>query len=75
MERRTATGNLLRALHRLHRCERGAEGLEKLLIIGAVALPLLGLLLLFRDKITELLSSQWSEVAGDVESDTDLADP
>src|SRR5688572_6984909 len=36
---------LLDALARLHRDERGAEGLEKLLIIGAIVIPLLALLI------------------------------
>lgn len=51
---------------RIHRDERGAEGLEKLLIIGAIVLPLLGLLIVFRGKITEWLQDAW----GDVEDDS-----
>ncbi|MDX1682641.1 MAG: hypothetical protein R3336_05945 [Phycisphaeraceae bacterium] len=63
---------------RLHRSEQGAEGLEKLLIIGAIVLPLLGLLILFRDKITSLLTDNWEQVADDTNTfseDGDLADP
>jgi hypothetical protein len=61
---------------RLHRCERGSEGLEKLLIIGAIVLPLLGLLLVFRDKITELLTDNWEQVADDTNTfSDDLTDP
>ena len=44
--------NLMHNIRRLHHCERGAEGLEKLLIIAAIVLPLLGLLLYFKDFIT-----------------------
>lgn len=51
-------------LLRLHRDERGAEGLEKLLIIAAIVLPLLGLLIVFRQKIGEWSSSMWDQVKG-----------
>jgi len=56
------------ALKRLYRCEKGAEGLEKLLIIGAIVIPLLGLLLVFREKITEWTQGMWSDVQDDSES-------
>jgi len=49
-------------LLRLHRDERGAEGLEKLLIICAIVLPLLGVLIIFRDRISEWVTEVWSEV-------------
>ncbi len=52
-------------LSRLHRDERGAEGLEKLLIIAAIVLPLLGLLILFRQRIGEWVNDQWTEVRGE----------
>jgi len=74
----TLTRQTRQMLLRLHRSEQGAEGLEKLLIIGAIVLPLLGLLLLFRDRITELLTGNWEEVAGDTNDfvdDDDLAEP
>lgn len=56
---------------RIHRDDRGAEGLEKLLIIGAIVLPLLGLLIVFRAKITEWLQDAW----GTVEDDSKDYDP
>lgn len=56
---------------RLHRDEKGAEGLEKLLIVGAIVLPLLGVLIIFRDKISEWVSDKW----GDVQSDADTDPP
>lgn len=56
------------ALIRLHRCEKGAEGLEKLLIIGAIVIPLLGLLIVFRDKITDWTQGFWEDVQDDSES-------
>ena len=61
-------------LMRLHRCERGAEGLEKLLIIAAIVLPLLGLLIYFRGWITEWVGDNVTEVRGDADDyDPDTA--
>ncbi|MEE9405163.1 MAG: hypothetical protein V3V20_09735 [Algisphaera sp.] len=54
---------------RLHRDERGAEGLEKLLIIAAIVLPLLGLLIVFRQRIGEWVNSQWLEVKGEAQEE------
>jgi len=50
-----------------HREEKGAEGLEKLLIVAAIVLPLLGLLIYFRDWITEWVGGE----AEDVRTDSD----
>ncbi len=57
---------------RLHADERGAEGLEKLLIIGAVVLPLLGLLIFFRNELREWVEGLWETVSG---QGTDWDDP
>ena len=54
-----------RVVRRLHSDEQGAEGLEKLLIIAAIVLPLLGLLIVFRQAIGEWASKMWNEIAGD----------
>ncbi|HAI11229.1 MAG TPA: hypothetical protein DCM28_05955 [Phycisphaerales bacterium] len=51
---------------RLYRDEQGAEGLEKLLIIGAIVLPLLAALFFYRREITDMVKGNWN----DVESDT-----
>jgi len=56
------------ALIRLYRCEKGAEGLEKLLIIGAIVIPLLGLLIIFRGKITDWTQGMWNNVQDDSQS-------
>lgn len=56
---------------RLHRSEQGAEGLEKLLIIGAIVLPLLGLLIIFRGDLTDWVKSIWV----DTQDDADNYDP
>jgi Flp pilus assembly pilin Flp len=57
-----------RAAVRVYRCEKGAEGLEKLLIIGAIVIPLLGALIFFRDQISEWVSGAWSDVQDDVDN-------
>lgn len=48
-------------LLRLHRDEQGAEGLEKLLIIAALVLPLLGILMWYRDDITNWIADLWEQ--------------
>ena len=50
-----------RGVARLHRDERGAEGLEKLLIIAAIVLPLLGLLIYFRNEIKSWVNDVWGK--------------
>jgi len=50
---------------KLHRDERGAEGIEKLLILAAIALPLLGLLLFFRNDLWEWVEGIWDDVKGE----------
>ena len=59
---------VIEALKRLHADERGAEGLEKLLIIAAIVLPLLGLLIVFRQNIGEWVSGLWNQIRGDAET-------
>jgi len=61
---------VIRQLKRLHRDERGAEGLEKLLIVAAIVLPLLGLLIIFRNEIRDWVVSRWKEAQNDATSDT-----
>ncbi len=50
---------------RLYRCDRGAEGLEKLLIIGAIVLPLLAVLFFYRKEITDMVRGNWDTVESD----------
>jgi len=52
-------------LTRLMRDERGAEGLEKLLIIAAIVLPLLGVLLYFKGWLVEWLADSAEQVKDD----------
>ncbi len=60
------------ALKRLHADDRGAEGLEKLLIIAAIVLPLLGVLIGFRRVISEWVTDVWTTIKG--EADQPLPD-
>lgn len=55
-------------LKSLHSDEKGAEGLEKLLIIAAIVLPLLGLLIVFRNAIGSWSRDMWNQIAGDAGS-------
>jgi Flp pilus assembly pilin Flp len=56
--------NIVRALGRLHRCEQGAEALELVLIVAAIALPLLGVLIFFRQRLVELVGEAWKVMTG-----------
>lgn len=52
----------LELLKQAHRDEQGAEGLEKILIIAAIVLPLLGVLIFFRDEIQNWLTDEAGEI-------------
>ena len=58
----------LALLKRLHEDDRGAEGLEKLLIIAVIVLPLLGLLIWFRNDISEWVGGLWSQIKGEAQT-------
>lgn len=64
MSRFLRKGSLGRLLVRLHRDERGAIGVETLLIIAAIVLPLLGVLIIFRDRITEWVGGKYNDIFG-----------
>lgn len=50
---------------KLHGNENGAEaGLERILLVAFIALPLLGLLIYFRDDIAKKIKDLWSSVTG-----------
>jgi Flp pilus assembly pilin Flp len=55
-------GVIGRRFGKFHEDERGAEGLEKLLIIAAIVLPLLGLLIYFRNEANKWVTGLWEEV-------------
>lgn len=57
-------------LKQAHRDEQGAEGLEKILIIAAIVLPLLGVLIFFRDEIQGWLQDE----AGQIQDERNAGD-
>lgn len=54
--------NIHKTLGRLHRDEKGADMVEYALIVLAIALPLIGVIIIFRDELWELISGQWDDV-------------
>ena len=50
---------VVRALKAFHRDETGVQGLELLLIVAAIVLPLLGLLIIFRNELWEWVQGLW----------------
>lgn len=57
------------AIEKLYRCEKGAEGLEKLLIIGAIVIPLLAILIYFRDSLSEWVKDEWLDIQDESEAE------
>lgn len=55
-------------LVRLHRDEQGAVSLEHLLIIAAFVLPLLGLLMWYKDDMAKWVNEFWEKRKGDSDS-------
>lgn len=55
------SARIKRAARILNEDERGAEGLEKILILAAVALPLLGLLIWFKDDLATWIKTIWGD--------------
>jgi Flp pilus assembly pilin Flp len=71
MKRCRRAPGLLGHLARLHKDERGVEGVELILIIAAIALPLLGLLIIFRKEVKEWVQGVWERARGSSDSDID----
>ncbi|HEV3037077.1 MAG TPA: hypothetical protein VHA33_04755 [Candidatus Angelobacter sp.] len=70
MMRSSSWNELNRIARKLHYNENGAEaGLERILLVAFIALPLLGLLIMFRDQISAKIKDLWNSVTG---SNTDL---
>ncbi len=51
-----------RVLKRLHKDEQGADLIEYILIVAAVALPLLGVIIWYRKDIAEWIQGSYEEV-------------
>lgn len=54
-----AKQELKRALARIHRDERGDEGVNKVLIIAMIVIPLVIVLIWFGDEIVTFFKGQW----------------
>lgn len=66
--------NMKEALTELWNDDQGAEGLEKVLIIAAIALPLLAVLLFFSGEIREWVSDNWESVGGTASDQNEVDD-
>lgn len=64
--------NVKEAAIELWNDDQGAEGLEKVLIIAAVALPLLAVLLFFSGEIREWVADNWFEVQDNSAQNNDV---
>lgn len=53
---------LIERLKSLHRDEQGADLVEYILIVAAIALPLLGVIIWFKDDISEWIGESYDEV-------------
>ena len=51
-----------RRLRTLHRDEQGADLIEYILIVAAIALPLLGVIIWYRNDIAEWIQGSYEEV-------------
>ena len=63
-----------KTLKRLHNDDRGAEGLEKLLLIAAIVIPLLGVLILYRDAITTWVKDLFEDMKSNADTPLDGPD-
>ena len=63
---RTADGgpSVLRALSRFHSDEQGDEGVNKILIIAMIVVPLVIVLILFGKNIVEFFQAAWKKLTG-----------
>lgn len=60
-----ARQRLLDALDRIHRDERGDEGVNKILIIAMIVIPLVIVLIAFGDRIVAFFQEQWTKLTGE----------
>lgn len=55
---------ILKRLRSLHEDEQGADMIEYVLIVAAVALPILALIIYFKDDLVSWVEDQWSNITG-----------
>jgi Flp pilus assembly pilin Flp len=63
------TGRIGSMLRTLHTDEQGADMVEYVLIIAAIALPLVGLMIYYREQIITWVKDLWSSVQGEGKKD------
>lgn len=59
---------LVKTLKKLHKDEGGADMIEYVLIFAAVALPILAIILFFRNEIYEWAKDMWEGLKSDAEA-------
>ena len=69
---RTADGgpSLARALRRFHSDEQGDEGVNKILIIAMIVVPLVIVLILFGKNIVQFFQAAWEKLTGTSEKES-----
>ena len=60
-----STQKLARCLRALHRDENGADMVEYVLVIAAIALPILAVAIYFKDQIWTWVSEQFQQIKSD----------
>lgn len=63
----TTLGRIRKRLRALHRDDGGADMVEYILLIAAVALPLLAVLIYFWKDISERVGTLWSDLWGEAQ--------
>jgi Flp pilus assembly pilin Flp len=58
---------VMKRLRSLHRDEQGADMVEYILIIAAIALPLMAVAIIFRDKLWGTVKRFWNDITGNIE--------
>ena len=65
----------LRALRRFHSDEQGDEGVNKILIIAMIVVPLVIVLILFGKNIVEFFNNAWKKLTGTSEKESPTFSP